>query len=190
MTVDHPTEATHDAYLLDLFADLAAGRNEALEGLWDHCADQLYGFALWRTGSVPDAEDVVQEVWVRLARSGSRLAAVRNPRAYLLRMAHNCAADLLSRRRTVPLDDSVSTVVEVVEVDDADARIDGRRASALVLQLSPKLREVIFLHQLAGLSFREIAGVCGVPLFTAASRHRLAIRRLRELMGVENDQRP
>ncbi len=184
MTVDHPTDAADDARLLDLFADLAAGRDEALEGLWDRCADQLYGFALWRTGSVPDAEDVVQEVWVRLARSGRRLAAVRNPRAYLLRIARNCAADLLSRRREVPLDESVPTVVEV---DDTDARIDGRRASALILQLSPKLREVIFLHQLGGLSFREIAAVCGVPLFTAASRHRLAIRRLRELMGVDND---
>lgn len=179
ITVDHTTD---DAILLDLFADLAEGRDEALKGIWDRCADQLYGFALWRTGSPPDAEDVVQEVWVRLARTGRRLGAVRKPRAYLLRMVRNAAADLLSTRRPLPLDEAVPTMVVL---DNADAHIDGRRASELILQLSPKLREVIYLHQFGGLSFRQIAQICGVPLFTAASRHRLAIRQLRKLMGVE-----
>lgn len=185
MTVDGTDGATDDTLLLGLFADLAKGREDALEGIWDRCADLLYGFALWRTGSPPDAEDVVQEVWVRLARSGRLLGRVRNPRAYLMRMTRNAAADLMAGRRTVPIEEN--TPIPVV-VEPADARVDGRRASELVLRLSPKLREVVFLHQLADLSFREIGEICRIPMFTAASRHRLAIRKLRELMGVEHDR--
>jgi RNA polymerase sigma factor (sigma-70 family) len=123
-------------------------------------------------------------VWVRLARAGRGLRRVRNPRAYLLTMVRNAASDLAAVRRPMPLEDSMTCVVEV---DDTDARIDGRRATELLLQLSPKLREAVFLRHIAGLGFREIAEVCGVPLFTAASRHRLAIRRLRKLMGVEDE---
>jgi DNA-directed RNA polymerase specialized sigma24 family protein len=100
-------------------------------------------------------------------------------------MVRNAASDLAAVRRPVPLEESTA---DVVEIDDVDARVDGRRATEMLLRLSPKLRETVFLRHLAGLSFREIAEVCGVPLFTAASRHRLAIRRLRKLMGVEDDR--
>jgi RNA polymerase sigma-70 factor (ECF subfamily) len=184
ITVEHAKDADDHSDLLGLFADVAEGRHEALEGLWDRCVDQLYGLALWRTGSRSDAEDVVQEVWVRLARAGQRLRRVRNPRAYLFTMVRNAVSDLAAGRRSVPLDETESALLVT---DDTDARIDGRRATELLLQLSPKLREAVFLRHLVGLNFREIAEICGVPLFTAASRHRLAIRRLRQLMGVEDE---
>jgi DNA-directed RNA polymerase specialized sigma24 family protein len=64
-----------------LFEDLAAGRASALEALYELAAPQLYGLALWRTGSEEDAADVVQDVFVRVAEQGAKLAKVRNPKA-------------------------------------------------------------------------------------------------------------
>lgn len=165
-----------------LFRQLSEGRTEALDGIWRLCADQLYGLALWRTRSVADAEDAVQEVFVRLARRGAKLARVRDPRPYILRMARNAAADIAGRRRHEPLADEIAPLVDV---DAVESRLDARRASALIDDLPVGQREVIFLREFAGLTFRQIAEVCGIPLFTAASRHRLAIRRLRQLMGVD-----
>lgn len=165
-----------------LFRELAAGRTDALDGVWRACADQLYGLALWRTRSVSDAQDAVQEVFVRLARRGPKLSRVRDPRAYLLRMTRNAAADIASRRRDEPLGDEIPSLVEL---DSVESRIDARRASVLIVDLPAGQREVVFLREFVGLSFRRIAEVCGIPLFTAASRHRLAIRRLRRLLGVE-----
>jgi RNA polymerase sigma-70 factor (ECF subfamily) len=167
-----------------LFSDLAEGRTDALSHLFDLCGDELYGLALWRTGSQPDAEDAVQEVWLRLARAGRSLQRVENPRAYLFRMTRNAAADILSRRRESALDEVVPIMVTV---DDPDAAVDGSRASEMVRKLPPKQREAVYLRHLVGLSFREIAEICGVPVFTAASRHRLGIRKLRTLMGVDHD---
>ena len=171
-----------DRALGALFRELAQGRTDALDGIWRACADELYGLALWRTRSVADAEDAVQEVFVRLARRGSKLTQVRDPRSYLLRMARNAAVDIAGRRRHEPLTDEIPPLVEV---DTIESRVDARRASAMVDDLPVGQREVIFLREFAGLTFRQIAEVCGIPLFTAASRHRLAIRRLRQLMGVD-----
>ena len=162
--------------------DLSAGRRDAVERVWDLMADDLFGLALWRTGSTADAEDAVQEVFLRLSSTPARVTTVHNPRAYLLRMAHNAAVDA-ARRREAPMPEVGPTLVAI---DDVEARIDGRKASDLLLELPVAQREVVFLRHFAGLSYREIGEVCRIPTFTAASRHRLAINRLKDLLGVES----
>ncbi len=174
-----------DDALSSALQSVAGGRLEALEEVWRLCGDDLYRLALWRTGSSADAEDAVQEVFLRLARGGRRLGTVRSPLAYLLRMAHNAAVDTRSRHhRETPWEDP-----ELVVSEGLDAAIDGRTASRLLLQLPAGQREAVFLRQFVGLTFREIGAVCEVSLYTAASRHRLAIRRLRNLMGVHDEPR-
>jgi RNA polymerase sigma-70 factor (ECF subfamily) len=158
-----------------------SGNLGALDTVWNLVARDLYSLALWRTGSAEDAEDALQDVFVRLARRPVRQDRVHNLRSYLLRMVHNAAVDAARRRETPMTDDTP----ELVAIDAIDDRIDGRRASALLLGLPPAQREVVFLRHFAGLSFREIAEVCRIPTFTAASRHRLAIGRLRKLLGVQ-----
>jgi RNA polymerase sigma-70 factor (ECF subfamily) len=171
--------------LIGLFQDLARGRTEALEGIWESCADDLYGLALWRTGSIADASDVVQDVFVRIAERRSKLRSVRNPRAYLLAMAHRAAVDLhrsRSRRPTRPLEDC-----PYLEAPGADREreTEARRTSSMLADLPDAQREAVWLHEIAGLTFAEIGKVTGAPTFTAASRHRLGMKRLRKLMGVE-----
>ena len=169
------------ASLAAAFAALAAGDLDAIEAIYDACAADLFGLALWRTGSREDAADVVQEVFVRLASAPSGLKRVRNPRAYVLAMGHSAAVDVLRRRKlTVEADDSVLEAV----VPDPVSASDAARASRLVLGLPAGQREAVYLRHFAGLSFAEIGNVTGVPTFTAASRYRLGIGRLRKLMGV------
>jgi len=168
-----------------LFHDLAGGRAEALEGIYDLCADDLYGLALWRTGSPSDASDVVQDVFVRLAERRRKLRDVRKPRAYLLSMAHRAAVDVhrrQSRRPSLPVEDCPFLEAPA---EDRERRIDARRTCEKLSELPEVQREAVWLHHFAGLTFAEIGRVMGVPTFTAASRHRLGVRRLRRLMGVE-----
>jgi DNA-directed RNA polymerase specialized sigma24 family protein len=54
----------------------------------------------------------------------------------------------------------------------------------LLLELPHPQREAIWLHLFAGCTFAEVARVAGVPTFTAASRFRLGVARLRRLMGI------
>jgi RNA polymerase sigma-70 factor (ECF subfamily) len=162
---------------------LADGDLQGLDTIWRLCADELYGLALWRTGRTADAEDVVQEVFVRLARMPERLAKARKPRSYLLRMAHNSAIDLIKKRR--PDDRLEADRPYLVDEPDRDGKLAAEQACRLLTRLPQQQREAVYLRHFAELSFREIGIVCGVPTFTAASRYRLAMRRLRNLLGVE-----
>jgi len=174
----------HGESLAVLFQDLAMGRTLALEGIYDAMAKELYGLTLWRTGSPADAEDVVQTVFVRLAEAGERLAAVREPRLYLLAMAHRACVDL--RRgpaaRTARLTEEASLLH--APPFDPGRSLDARRVSAALLELPAPQREAIFLHHFSDLTFAAIGRVAGIPTFTAASRFRNGILNLRRLLGL------
>ena len=165
------------------FGAVAGGDLDALTALFDACADDLFGLALWRTGSREDAADVVQEVFVTLARRAGRLGHVRKPRAYLLRMAHRAAVDVVRRRRA-----SVELSDDLLEptTPNPETTADAARLSGLVRRLPDAQREAVWLRHFAELSFAEIGATTGVPIFTAASRYRLGIRRLRKMLGVQS----
>jgi len=165
-----------------LFARLAAGDSSALGALYEAAARQIFGLALWRTGSVEDASDVVQEVFLRVAQRHRRLGKVEDPRSWLLGVAHHGAIDLTRRRKrraAEPLDEV--PFLAAPESDDARA-LDALRASKLLARLPPAQRNVIYLRHLADCTFAAIGDITGVPTFTVASRYRLGIERLRRLM--------
>lgn len=172
-----------DERLASAARHLAAGDLAALDAVWDLCADDLYGLALWRSGTVADAEDAVQEVFLRLARSPRALVKARRPRAYLLAMAHHAAVDAHRKRREHALGPDLLIALEGPAADPG-RRADAERASSFVRELPPKQRAVVFLRHFAGLTFRDIGRVVGAPTFTASSRYRVAMRQLRHRMGV------
>jgi RNA polymerase sigma factor (sigma-70 family) len=91
-----------DVDLLRMFGDLAAGRGRALEEIYRAAADELYGLALWRSGSPADAADAVQDVFVRLVGRPAALGRIRDPLAYLRRMTHRAAIDRYRKRARRP----------------------------------------------------------------------------------------
>jgi RNA polymerase sigma-70 factor (ECF subfamily) len=180
--IDTPEAARE---LRRLFCDLAARRDGALEGIYRTTADELYGLALWRSGSPADAADAVQDVFVRLARGIASLAEARDPLAYLRRMTHRAAIDLHRKRARWP--EEPLCAVRFVEADEAspERRLDAEQLSRRLTELPPAQREAIYLRHFTGCSFAEIGRATGAPTFTAASRYRLGMRRLRRLTGVE-----
>jgi RNA polymerase sigma-70 factor (ECF subfamily) len=181
-----PTEGSTRPRLGELFDDLAEGRAAALEGLYDALAGEVYGLALWRTGSPDDASDVVQEVFVRLAQAGPKLKRIRDPRAFVLRIAHRASIDVHRRRRR-RAEDPLEYAHLVESGPGAGERtFDAEIVSRRLRELPPEQREIVYLHLFAGCSFSEAGRAAGIPTFTAASRYRLALERLRRLLGVKS----
>ena len=171
----------------DLFADLAAGRLAALDELYDVAAPRLFGLALWRTGSKDDAADVVQDVFIRIAEQGAKLAKVRKPEAWIMTVANRTAIDLIrrrSRRQTEPLEDCAYVTAAA---DDGERTLEATQVSALLAGLPDTHRVVIYLKHFAGCTFSEIGDIVGVPKFTAASRYRNGIQKLRKLMEGDHE---
>ncbi len=164
-----------------LFKDLAAGRLEALGRLYDAHAAALFRHALALTRCVPDAEDLVQAVFMKLVTTGADLLGVRKPVSYLHWMLHTTWLD--TRRRIATGERAVEqSLAEILGPHTAplEDAIDVARA---LDELPPLQREVIVLHIVEGVSFREIGRLTGVSLFTAAARYRLALGRLRNVLS-------
>jgi RNA polymerase sigma-70 factor (ECF subfamily) len=163
-----------------LFLDLAAGKPEALGAVYDRHAASLFRHALALTRTRPDAEDLVQAVFVKLATTGASLPDVHAPGSYLHRMLHTTWLDV-SRRR-IAMDRIVHETPpesHIPAVGAGDA-IDLARA---LEALPAAQREVVVLHLVEGFSFREVGRLTGVSLFTAAARYRLATMRLRKTLS-------
>ncbi len=169
-----------------LFQEISEGSSRALAELYDAACHRLYGLALWRTGHREDASDVVQDVFVRMARRRKELSQVRDPRAWLLSVTHRAAIDLTRRRRvraTEPLEAAVSLVAPAI---DPSRALDAARLSKYFRHLSPAQREVVYLRHFGEHSFREIGVITRVPTFTAASRYRRGLAHLKRQMMEES----
>lgn len=155
----------------------AAERADDLETAYDLHGRALYRYALGVTGSREDAEDAVQEVFVKLAGYGRLPCAGPKLARYLFRAARNAAIGMLRRRgrtRTAPLDGDLAA--EATEGESFAG------LSECVLNLPIKQREVVALKVLEEMTFEEIGRALGISPNTAASRYRYAIARLRSAM--------
>ncbi len=141
----------------------------------DRWGDMVYRLALARTASVPDAEDVFQEVFLRYFRHEDKFYSDEYRKAWLLRCTVNRCKSLLSspwRHRTVPLD----TAAEVGVEDDY------REVYSAVLSLPAKYRSVIHLHYFEGLSVAEMADVLQLPEGTVKSQLSRGRALLRDML--------
>lgn len=184
---DEPSAAALRSALREHFRRLEAGDLEALDDVWEACADRLYGLALWRCGRVAEAADAVQETWMRLARTArdNGLRHVDDPLAYLFAVARRCAVDQVRRRRDHDdLDELTDADLHLLTPasPDPEAALDARRAGDALRGLPADQRDAVYLRLFGGLTFREVGEATDVPQFTAASRFRLGIEKLRRLL--------
>ncbi len=158
-----------------------------LEELYDAYGAGIFRYLLVRLGSVPDAEDVLQETFVRFARYSVRWKWVRNPKMFVLRVARNEANRFLRRRIRRTRGETENPDRE--QGFAAAFAAPGEERHALVLkrldELSADQKEIIHLKVFEGMTFKEIGAVCGVSPNTAASRYRYGIARLRKAMEGE-----
>ena len=150
---------------------------EQLRNAMEIHGDTVYRLALCRLRNPSDAEDVYQDVFLRLFGQDAADWDAEHTKAWLIRATLNRCADLYRfrlRRPTLPLEEA------------ADTAVAGEEASALweaVGQLPEKLRIPIHLHYGEGYSTEEIAALLGVPAATVRTRLHRARGKLKELLG-------
>jgi RNA polymerase sigma-70 factor (ECF subfamily) len=146
--------------------------------------DAAYNFARWLVHDDIDAEDVVQDAFLRAFRSFGTLRE-DEPRAWLMAIVRNAAYDFLRRRQRgagVLLHEEDPRLVSLEPSPEAHsmARSDARRLARLIAALPAQFREVLVLREQAGLAYHEIAATIGAPIGTVMSRLARARRLLAE----------
>jgi RNA polymerase sigma-70 factor (ECF subfamily) len=154
-----------------------------LERLYDEHAQALFAFLLNLTRDEADTRDLLQEIFIKLAREPKLLAGVREPRAFLVRLAHNTAIDLMRRRGTRErTKENFAAEISSVFAPAAnpDEETFRRELSCALTELPPEQRAVVHLKLWGGLTFEQIAEALDIPPNTAASRYRYGLDKLRE----------
>jgi RNA polymerase sigma-70 factor (ECF subfamily) len=137
--------------------------------------DAAYNLARWLTRHEQNAEDVVQEAYLRAYQYFDRFQGDTG-RAWLLRIVRNTCYTWLEKNRphqsTVPLNEAGLEIASKAFSPGTKPLVDVRREQLeqALAALTPDLREVIVLRELEQLSYKEIAAVADIPLGTVMSR--------------------
>ena len=158
-------------------------RATEIERLYDEQAQPLFAFLLNFTRDEADTRDLLQEIFVKLAREPRLLAGVREERAFLIRLAHNAAIDLIRRRgtRERTKENFAAEMISVfAPANDPDEKVFREELSIALGGLPEEQRAVVHLKLWGELTFEEIATVLEISPNTAASRYRYALDKLRD----------
>ncbi len=177
-----------------LILQLKQGRTEAAGILMDHYGESLMRYLFAVLGNRELAEDVFQEVWVKVMGKIGQFndAMIFGP--WLFRIGRNAAYDTLrEKKRWRSLDtglgkDSEEDILEVASPDDFGPQVITRQTvSRLMKKLSPNYREVLLLRFFQDLAYEEIAEICRLPLGTVKSRLKRGLESLaKSLVEVRN----
>jgi RNA polymerase sigma-70 factor (ECF subfamily) len=174
-----------DAGLMLRYRD---GDAAAFAALYAHYKDPLYRYLLRHVRSACAAADLFQEVWSHLIATRARYEPRAKFATFLFHIAHNCAIDFFRRdlnlRRALPVHESESSLLEAEVPEhqrpDRVAEFAEQQSALLaaVAALPQEQREAFLLREETGLNIEEIARITDVPIETAKSRLRYAVRKL------------
>jgi RNA polymerase sigma factor (sigma-70 family) len=159
------------------------------EKLTYHIKDKLFRFALRITGNKPEAEDVVQEVFLKIWDKREEMSTVLNQEAWCMTLTKNLAFDKIkSKHRKTDdieeaynLQDSKTNVYKVVETNDTMAII-----KKIMSQLPDNQRLVMHLRDIEDMTYEEIAASLEMPMTQVKVNLHRARQKVREqLLNLE-----
>jgi len=141
--------------------------------MWPHLR-AAYNFARWLVRNDHDAEDIVQESFMKAYAAASDFRG-RDPRAWLLAIVRNTTINLLRKRRTdrtVAWREEMPEPADTADSPEASLITESRRRQirAAIQALPDDFREALVLREFEGLSYKEIASVTNAPIGTVMSR--------------------
>ena len=149
--------------------------------------DSLYNFARWLVHNQNDAEDLVQETYLKALRSFASFQPGTNFRAWMFRILKNTflsSCSKLERRMTVALDSEEDGPELAVENETPETilmdRSSFQRVQSAIDDLPVHHRETLLLSEVEEMSYQEIAGILSIPIGTVMSRLARARKAVRK----------
>jgi len=165
------------------------GDCDALRQIYDKYKGDLLKLAIFLTGDICHSEDVVQDVFVKLAQSYDRIGIRSSLRNYLITCIINRIRTLRRDNKRHEEKERHQTVMRISQINRPDQwavlNEQMHQLSDAMTQLSFEQREVISLRFEAGLPFRQIAKIQNSSINTVEGRYRYGIEKLRSLMNSE-----
>lgn len=176
--------------------ELANGHPDAMELLYDRYHRPVYSFALRMLGDREQAEELLQEVYLRAWRRANRFTDARGSLiSWLLSITHNMAIDELRKQQRRPQKQHTEDQIEfMATLRDERPSLEthailsdrGERVRNALEELPLPQQEVLELAYFRGLTQREISDALNVPLGTIKTRMRLGLRKLQDSAELQS----
>ncbi len=176
-----------------LIIDYFNGDQQSLEVLIQQYLKPMYNFVYRYVGNAQEAEDITQEVFVRMWRNLKRFNQKKSFKTWIFSIAKNASLDFLKKRKTIPFSEFntkegknllIDTLVDPTPLPQELLERAGmaQMLTLAIKKLSSKYRMVLFLSHTGHFNFREIAESLGEQLHTVKSRHRRALIMMRSFI--------
>jgi RNA polymerase sigma-70 factor (ECF subfamily) len=161
----------------ELVAQIRLGNEKAAEDLIKRYYAAILRYCKWHCSSLEKAEDLTQEIFLKLFRNLEQYEGKKKFKAYLYTIANRLCIDESRKAQVYFLDDDEEIVKECTEMFQIE---DRDEIQYLLRKLSPEQKEAVILRYGEQLSYMEIAKVMGCNLRTAQSRVRNALKIMRK----------
>lgn len=182
-----------------LVGEYLAGNEKALEILIGRYLKPIYGFVYRYAKNGADAEDIAQEVFVKLWRHIKKFDQKKKFKTWLFSIAKNSALDFFKKKKVLTFSDfswqdessggESGNPISDALADEKPLPLESlvqeevnQAIASVVSKLSAKYRLIIFLRYSSQMTFQEIAETLDEPMDTVKSRHRRALIRARKLL--------
>ncbi len=179
------SETVPESHLDDgLILEIAKGNMEAFHSLYDLTAEGVYGFALSILKNRHDAEDVLQETFLSVHSNAATYTPQGKPMAWILTIARNLSLNKLkSHSKATELGDNADyDGPKFSDISNLEHKLVLTTAFKI---LSDEERQILMLHAVGGMKFREISDVLSQRLNTVLSKYHRAIKKMKQQLERE-----
>jgi len=176
---DWKNEKEHDAYLDKCIEETATGNMDGFKKLYEETKSSVYGFALSILKNPDDAEDVLQDCFVKVHGAAGDYKSQGKPLAWILTITRNLCLQLIRDRQKqadIPEEDWEKFIGE----NDNISTEDNIVLTEVLQTLAEDERQIVVLHTVSGLKHREIAEFLKMPLSTVLSKYNRSLKKLNE----------
>lgn len=183
VTVDTDIAAEHnaasDAKKIERYIRrIARGHNDAIGEIYDMTKTSVYGFILSIVKNAEDAEDILQDTYIKICLNADAYTPQGKPMAWIFTIARNLSLmKLRSRTRTEDIPDYEWE--QIAAGNTAFRTEDQIVLNAALSKISEQESQIVIMHAVAGMKHREIADVLDMPLATVLSKYNRAIKKLK-----------
>lgn len=168
----------------ETFIKISQGDNQAFADLYTNTYQAVYGFLLSILNNREEAEDVLQETYIKIRENASRYKHRAKPMAWILTIAKNLAYMKLRKRKRISMlsIEDAENVMVFSDVTNAEERMVLEKAFQV---LNMEERQIVILHAVSGLKHKEISKIVKKPLSTVLSKYNRAIKKLEKAVGED-----
>ena len=161
---------------------IAQGDQDAFHKLYEETSSLVYGYALSILKDKHNAEDVMQDTYIKVYSNAGSYTAKGKPMAWILTITRNLALMKFRQKQHENIDDDqYESISDMPHIHSENKML----VDQLLERLSEEEREIVMLHAMSELKHREIAALMSLPLSTVLSKYNRAIAKLREIMKEE-----